>query len=305
MRYTSLYARTRYFLLLPVFAMLLVMASCEKQVHIDLGTSAPQVVVQGVIENNAPPYVILNSTIGFFANVDLGTLQNSFLHGATMQISDGTKTISLKEYTLDTGLVNKFYFYAADTSIPGNNMIGVLGKTYTLTINYDNKTYSAVTKIPYPKGLDTLWFGQPVFKGKTTPANALELFGNYTDPDTLGNYVKYFTKRNNDIFYPAGVFSDELVNGKKISNIDLFAGYNDSINVNVDSVIYFYPGDSVTVKWSEIDKGVYNFWNTYQFSVQSIGNPFATPINIKSNISNGGLGVWAGYGSFYYTAVAH
>ena len=296
--------RTAFFLLLTVAAMLFA-AACQKEVHIDLGSTPPQLVVQGVIENNVPPYVILTNTIGFFSNVNLGTLQNTFVHGATIQVSDGVKTISLKEYALDTGMLAKYYIYFPDTTIPGNILFGELGKSYTLTVNYNNKTYTAVTKIPYPKGVDTLWFGPPIFKRNTTPPNALEMFGNYSDPDTLGNYVRYFTRRNNDIFYPGGVFSDELVNGKKVTNIDLFAGYNDSINVNVDSVTYFYPGDSVTLKWSEIDKGVYDFWNTFQFSVQSTGNPFSSPINIKSNISNGALGVWAGYGSIYTTVVAH
>jgi hypothetical protein len=44
---------------------------------------------------------------------------------------------------------------------------------------------------------------------------------------------------------------------------------------------------------------VYEFWRTYQFAINVIGNPFASPTNLPTNFSNGALGVWAGYGTSY------
>ncbi len=286
---------------------LLIFASCEKDVNINLESVPPQIVVQGVIENGQPPYVILNTTFGFFSQVDLSTVANSFVHGAVVKVSDGIKTITLKEYSIDTSGGNRFYVYFIDTTNLGNVLVGELGKTYTLTIDKDGQRYSSITKIPYPKGPDTVWFGEPVFKRPTTPATALEMFANYTDPDTPGNYVKYFTKRNNEQFNPGGIFTDELVNGQPVKNIDLFAGTPDdnSGSSNSDSVYYFFPGDSVTLKWCEVDKGIYDFWNTYEFAIRSGGNPFSSPINVKTNMTNGALGSWAGYGALYYDRVAH
>jgi len=279
---------------------LLGLAACEKEVHIKLASSPTQLVVQGAIETGQPPYVLLTNSMGFFSSVNLSTPEGVFVHNAIVPISDGTKTVTLKEYGIDTGLSNKFYVYSLDTSL----MLGENGKTYTLTINSENKIYTASAKIPFPKGPDSIWFDAPTFQTAKTPKNAQELFGSYTDPDTLGNFVRYFTSRNNDAFLAGGIFADDLVNGKKIGRFDILAGYNDSINVNIDSVLYFYAGDSVTVKWCEIDRGVFNFWNTYQFSVQSVGNPFSAPINAKGNISNGALGVWSGYGTLFRTIVA-
>ncbi len=298
-------AYIKYSALLLVLS-LLCLTGCEKDVNINIQSADPQIVVQGVIENGQPPYVLLNTTFGFFSQVDLTTVQNSFVHGAVVKVSDGVKTITLKEYAVDTSGGNKFYVYFIDTTNIGNVMVGELGKTYTLTIDKDGNRYTSITKIPFPKGPDTLWFAEPVFKRPTTPATALELFANYTDPDTPGNYVKYFTKRNNEQFYPGGIFTDELVNGKPISNIDLFAGTaNDNSNSsNSDSAYYFFPGDSVTLKWCEVDKGIYDFWNTYEFAIRSGGNPFSSPINVKTNMTNGALGSWAGYGALYYKRVA-
>lgn len=280
------------------------LSSCQKEVHINLKSSDPKIVVQGEIETGQPPFVILTNTMSFFSKIDLSTVEKSFLHGATMTVSDGSKTINLKEYSFDTGGTSKFYIYSLDTSnILANLMLGQVGKSYTLTITYNGKTYNSVTTIPAPKGVDTAWFAAPEFMTKKTPKDAVELFVNYTDPDTPGNYVRYYTKKNSEQYYPAAIFSDEVVNGKKISNISLFAGYENTANANGDSLRYFYPGDTVTLKWSEIDKGVYTFWNTFQFAVSAVGNPFSTPINVVSNISNGALGVWAGYGTSFKTLV--
>ena len=289
---------------IAIVVLIITLSACEKVVHINLGGTPPQVVVEGAVETNIPPYVILTSTIGFFSTVDLATLEGSFIHGANVQVNDGSKTVTLKEYAIDTANGAKFYVYSVDTTLPTALMTGQVGKSYTLTITYNGTTYSSVTKIPNPKGVDSIWFAKPL--ADHFPDSALQLFVNYTDPDTPGNYVRYFTRRNSQQFYPSGIFSDEAVNGKTINNLQLVAGYDDSLNVNGDSLRYFYPGDTMTLKWCEIDRGVYNFWNSYIFANNAIGNPFASPINLQTNMTNGAIGVWAGYGSIQYTrAILH
>ena len=300
---TNLRLTTYHLRLILTLICLITLASCEKVIHINLATSSPQVVVQGTIETGQPPYVFLTSTIGFFSQVNLNTLQNSFIHGAVITVSNGTKTTTLKEYSFDTGSNSKFYIYTIDTTNLSNTFVGEVEKFYTLTITYNGKTYTAVTKIPNPKPVDSLWFDVPVFKNSKTPDSAMQLFANYTDPDTPGNSVRYFTKRNSDNYYPSDIFNDDLVNGKVVKDIALFAGYNDSTNAKKDSLIYFYPGDTVTLKWCEIDKYVYNFWNSYAYAANALGNPFASPINLQTNISNGALGIWEGDGSIYRTLV--
>src|SRR5476649_102644 len=99
MRHKPATITAKYLSVVSIIALVLSLAACQKEVHIDLGSTAPQMVVQGQIENGQPPFVILNNTIGFFSSVDLGTLQNSFIHGAAMTVSDGTNTIALKEYS--------------------------------------------------------------------------------------------------------------------------------------------------------------------------------------------------------------
>ncbi len=296
--------RTQFTLFTAICLLLsLSICSCQKEIHLNLASTPPQLVVEGAIETGVPPYVFLSTTISFFSQINLNTLENSYVHNATVTVFDGDSTIKLREYIVDTAGGSKIYFWSIDTSNLSNIMVGKVGKSYKLSVVYNGTTYTSTTKIPAVKGLDSIWFATPTFKNKNTPDSAWEMFANYTDPDTIGNYVRYFTKINSQPFYPSQLFSDEIVNGKLVPDLALPAGYLQTTNANGDSLNYVYPGDTVVIKWCEIDRGVYDFWNTWQFANNAIGNPFASPINIQSNISNGALGVWAGYGSALYTVI--
>jgi hypothetical protein len=50
-----------------------------------------------------------------------------------------------------------------------------------------------------------------------------------------------------------------------------------------------------------MNQDVYNYFEKKYTQLATQGNPFATPINIVSNISGGALGVWAGYSPSFDT----
>lgn len=113
--------------IIALFAILfsLVLASCEKEVNIKLDDGNARLVVEGAIETQGLPYVFLTKSIGYFAKIDLNTLQNSFVHNAVVKVSDGIKTITLREYSIDTGSNgNKFYFYSVDTAMAPSEWLG-------------------------------------------------------------------------------------------------------------------------------------------------------------------------------------
>lgn len=285
-----------------VVLLLVTLLSCEKEVKIDLESGDPTVVVEGAIETGVPPYVILTKSIGYFSKIDLETIQNSFVHGAEVTVSDGIKTVNLKEYSIDTGFNgNKFSVYTIDTTQPPSTwFVGEVNKTYKLTISYEGKVYEASTKIPEPTLLDSVITAPPPFipKGNMN-AKLIKIF--FKDPDSSGNYIRYYTKRNSEPFYPGlnSVYSDELINGTYFETT-LASGEDRSKEQNFDSSGYFYVGDTVILKWCAIDKGSYEFWNTYEFALGTLGSPFASPTRVKTNISNKALGIWAGYGTGYY-----
>jgi hypothetical protein len=75
----------RYSLLSLLPLVCLFYLSCEKEVDINLNTGEPKLVVDGQIETNNYPLVILTKSIGYFSKIDLSTLQNSFVHGAVVK----------------------------------------------------------------------------------------------------------------------------------------------------------------------------------------------------------------------------
>lgn len=289
---------------LAVAFLFLGLSACEKEVDIPISTGKAKLVVEGSIETGLPPYVILTNTVGYFSKIDLATLENSFVHGAQVSVSDGVSTIQLREYSLDTGTANKFYLYSVDTADPASlAFTGKVGGTYQLRIRYEGREYTASTFIPNPTPVEAIWYDSL----STPPADMPEarmLYIRFRDPDTPGNCVRYFTRRNNELFYSAfnSVYDDEIVNGTSF-DLNLPRGYNKAKQPDIDSLQYFFVGDTVTLKWCSIDKKVFDFWRSFEIATTTVGNPFASPIRVATNISNGALGVWAGYGSTFNTIV--
>ena len=72
-------------------------------------------------------------------------------------------------------------------------------------------------------------------------------------------------------------------------------------NADRDSIEYnfFFRGDTVDFKLSNIDKATYDFWRTWESAYSSVGNPFSSPTKVLGNISNNALGYFGGYASQY------
>lgn len=301
-------SRRLQILLLITITGLSLLSACEKEVKINLTNGATQLVVNGQIETGLPPFVVLTRSIGYFSKVDLTTLQNSFIHDAVVTVNDGTKEVTLKEISFDTssgGTSGRFYFYTVDPADPDAlSFSGTPGKSYRLSITSEGRNYTSTTKIPVPQPIDSLVALAP----KTVPAKAptaMQLMVYYSDPDTQGNAVRYFTRRNSEPFYPGptSVFDDMIVNGTDNGQFPLQAGSSRSSLDFSDSTGFVFKGDTVTLKWAAIDRGVFNFYSTFEYAIGTVGNPFASPINVQTNISGGALGIWAGYGSTYTTIV--
>ena len=60
---------------------------------------------------------------------------------------------------------------------------------------------------------------------------------------------------------------------------------------------------TVLFRFSQLDKVSFEFWRTIIAQEMMNNNPFAEPLNLKSNIS-GGLGIFEGKASVYYKLIA-
>jgi hypothetical protein len=273
--------------------------SCEKDIEFNLMEPGKTLVVDGLIENGKPPHIVLTNSISYYDPLNFNTISNLFVRDAEVVISDGTNTHRLKEYAdpILPGL--NTYYYSIDSSDLSTAVIGQFNRNYNLSIRVNGNIYTTSTSIPsltwYPDSL----FSKPI--PFTSDTNARKLFARVNEPRGLGNYLRYFTKRNSDPFYPGpnSVFSDALVDGTTYT-IDIDPGFDRNNPVEFDKN-YFIKNDTVILKICNIDRNTYQFWNTWEFAQQSLGNPFSQPNKVIGNINNGALGAFCGYASRYDT----
>ena len=281
---------------------LILLFSCEKNIDIKLKDAANVLVVDAAIENGKAPYVILTKSFSFFSQINPSILSGAFVHDADIFISNGTLTHKLREYAYPLAPGYMGWFYGIDTANLSTSFTGQFNTQYSLEINTGGQQYNSSVSIPalstYP---DSIWLQRAPLNPDT---NKRVLYIKATDPPGLGNYIRYFTRKNSEAFLPGenSVYDDQVIDGNTYTVI-LPQGINKNDTPKADSN-FFKRGDTVTLKFCNIERKVYKFWSTWEFAQQSIGNPFAQPNKVLGNVSNGALGVFCGYASWYGTKVA-
>jgi hypothetical protein len=319
----------KYFFFLSIITTL-VFTACERNYDLSGITSLKdKPVVEGYIENGLPPYVFITKTFSLFGSVDATNVEKIYLHNANVTVSgsDG-KVINLVEYPIKFGN-NTIYIYTVagldftgDTNyiqIPFQGLgkvgikpnfdisaVGKLNTTYKLLINLpaannvEAMELTAETKILNTSSFDSMW----VIRRNPVPSDSFaRLYIKRTDDASTKDFYRYFTQKNNELFLPGynSTFNDEFTNGQTY-DFPVSPGFNknDTSRESFKNFGYYKFGDSVRLKLSVIDNDVFDFWQTADDAYSNIGNPFASPSNVKSNIKGGGLGLWSGYASIYY-----
>ena len=281
--------RNSFFIIVLFF-----LISCEKEIELDLDVSKPELVVDATIENGLPPVVVLSNSLNYFKQINTETIISSYVRNASVIINDGKTDFPLQVDSTKTS-AGVLYFYST------NKLLGVSKGTYSLIIKIGTDTYRSSTTIPeITRRIDSIWWERPPFDDDTM--NAL-LMIKATDRPGLGDCIRYFTKVNSTPFLPGrnSVFDDALIDGKT---------YSVSIDKGVDKNLgpqgergSFKRGDTITLKLCNIDRQTYDFWRTFEFNYQSIGNPFSSPTKIISNVSGNAIGYFGGYAAQYRTLI--
>lgn len=287
---------------LAALLILFFFSACEKSITIQPESQKPLLVVDGKIESGQRPFILLSTSLDFFSKINPDVLIASLVTNAKVTVSDGVSTKELKEYKQLIGGIYNLTYYSSDTLNSTTDIIGESGKTYKLLIDYNNQQYTSVTTIPrVAKTIDSIWWKPAPHNDDTTKA---VLMGKFTDPKGYGNYIRYFTKVNSDIYLPGAlsVFDDDLTDGTTY-DFEIDQGINRNDPPKNDNYSFFERGDTVTVKLANIDKATYDFWRTLEFAYQSVGNPFSSPVKVLGNVSNGALGAFCGYADQYKSIV--
>ena len=316
-----------------IFIIALILTACSKTITVNIPATAQQVVVDGSIETGVPPIILLSKSQQFFGTTNLNDLSAYFVHGASVKItaSDGTQTqlqeFCLQDLNLPAAQTQQLLSALGYTSVDSANAINICAYTVPDIFNYyltgtcsfmgkerttyqlsvvappfvngsDSVRITASTSIPGAVAIDSLVVKPHINPAYNDSFAAIYLY--LSVPDTFGNFIRYETKEKNEPFYtPKGgsVYDDKLFVGRTLS-LPLERGQAPDAKFDINTDTYFYRGDTLTLKWSNIDAGTYNFF--YTLENDGGGSPFSSPVKVTSNVHNG-LGVFAGYATRYYT----
>ena len=310
--------------------------SCEEEISLNFPIESQKLVVEGGIEPNMPPYVILSRNQGYFDEINSNTYNDLFVNDAEVVvwslnengIADSIYLEKLPPPYDSIPIYTDINYLTSLSNYPYANANGYSfsqeNKTYNLIVRWNNQEVTSQTTIPNSTPLDCLWVEKNEFSDLDYKFDIRAI---YNDPVNEQNniLIKYRKKihwdvdtvnwtlkdHTDDFMELMDAGSDVLINGQRFETYFPHKGdgniptlpYNSSrfktyeIAGITDSI--FVPNDLVIIKFCQIDEPSLKLWRSVVRQFGSNGNPFQEPLNIVSNI-NGGYGGWTGYGAVYY-----
>ena len=142
----------RYLCIISLF-----LFSCEEEITLELNQESEKIVVEGVIEQGFPPYVILSKNQGFFDPIDITTYANLFINDAEIKVwknnIDGTSdTVNLEMIMIENIPIFTDLSYFSN---PVSYEFSQPENTYFLEIKRNGEILNAETYIPLSTPLFT------------------------------------------------------------------------------------------------------------------------------------------------------
>ncbi|MEX0685813.1 MAG: DUF4249 domain-containing protein [Balneolales bacterium] len=246
--------------LLFVIMTVLSMASCEKIVNIDLNSSSPKYVIEGSVTNTSSHQIKITQSKNFDEENEFEGVDH-----AEVIISDDEDN---SEILMPVG----------SGMYQGDDDYGRPGRTYTLTVNINEETFTSSSRMPEPVNFDSLYTEDVTFFGETLKLiNAL-----YSDPKGIENYYRHVLYVNGEKSNSIFVSSDAFFEGKDMERPLPYGDFEDGL----------VEGDQVLVEMQSIDKQVYEYFATL---IKTINRSEASPANPASNINGGALGYFSAH----------
>lgn len=282
------------YILLGLF--LITFTSCRDVVELDVEAAEPELVVNGMLTNNADVYVDLQSTAPYFENQGFKAISNA----RVSIFENGQEVVVLDE----------------SNSLPGHyeaNFRASFNKQYQLRVEVVGTNYPEKIQGVWLTKLDTLRPVPPIDSMKqatlnrsTTPQAffegeyALMYFGDFPGK---GNYYRIKRKLNDSLFAQENIIiNDENVDGIYFGQglfppIAIYGPFEEPEDGN--------EPDSLTVFIQSVSADFEDYLNVLQSQVQT-GSPFdAPPAMVVGNIHKEGNEKTSAFGYFQTVGVRH
>ena len=256
--------------LIWIIALTATFSACTEKIDMSLKDAAPVLMIEANLSDTTdlPVYLSNSGSLSFHSLVLISQTTSytdtTFFHGmsgATVTINDGLQTDTLTETPFLAGAYIN-YSLSAQT-----------GKTYTLSVQLNGKTYQANSTANAAIPIDSLVLTESPFGGDP------RIVCYFRDPVGVTNYYKADLFKNRSYQSQLNLSNDELTDGT-IKHINL-----DASN--------FVSGDTIDIFLKSLDKGAYDYF--YTLKNATYGS--AAPSNPTSNITGGSLGYFNAYTS--------
>lgn len=239
------------------FIIAILCVSCQDVVDLDLTTAPSKLVIDASIKwqkgtTGNEQTIKLSTTTGFYNNV-IPTVSN-----AIVTISNSSNTIFNFIETPNTG------------EYVCLNFEPIINENYTLTVQYNNQTYTASEKLLATPEITTVQ--QTIVQGFNEDEYQIKFF--YQDNGQEDNYYLIGFKYPDIPYKEYGALSDEFFQGN-----EMFGFYtNEKLKQN----------DQLFMSLQGITLQYFNYMSKIiSISGSNGGNPFATPsATVKGNIIN-------------------
>lgn len=236
------------------FFFLLFLTSCEKVIPLKLKNAEERLVIEGILTKGDSIHVVkITKTLNFDQTTNYPIVED-----AIVNVSD------------DNGNIGSFAYIGNGVYQVQNYPITV-GRTYTLTILQNGKTFEAKSTVPSEVLLNDV----QVMDVPMGPMSIKYAIPMWTDIAGEKNYYKYDLFINGE--FQKGIFLQDDT-------------YSDGLN-NEEPIEYYNlkSGDTLTVEMNCVDYSVYQYFFTLN---QNTGST-AAPANPVSNFGNDALGYFS------------
>ena len=280
---------------ISVFALLLMSHfACQKEITLDFSsTHTNTLFIEGMLYVGQKPQIFISKSNPFFS--PKVTPQQIFARGAVVTISSG----SVVDILVADSTFNKFRC-RWETFYRGH-FVAEQGKTYTLNIRFEGKTYTATTTINQQAAT--------IEKIEYTP-NFTDVYGSHdgviidiTDRAGTRDYYRFQMNRMIDtsvkhahvldVFVNTCTQKDEEFPVKDIGRIVFTDEGQDGqkMRMPIEVSFEYEKGDEGWIFLQSLDKNSADFYKDLDDQLQAIQNPFIEPVFIKTHIK-GAVGVF-------------
>ncbi|MEL7531690.1 MAG: DUF4249 domain-containing protein [Bacteroidota bacterium] len=278
----------------PYLFILLLLTACIEPYEVDIPAGERFLVVEGLITDQAEPYVVKLSYSSPVSETNFEPISNASVE---VQSEDGQTF----PFTLSADGI-----YVSDSS----SFLAVVGQSYRLLLNIGGKSYaSTLEQIKRSPPIDSIFWDYDSRVTSEGPVEGVQLFVNTNDPEANSRFYRYqwVETWKYGVLYPANYIYLGNDQSETVQAYPTCYKTESSVGINVASTaqntedrLLGHPLQFITTNTNRLDKRYsiflrqyvmseqeFLFWKTIKESTENIGSLFdRQPQSRLGNIQN-------------------